>query len=94
MPSTDRLHPQVAIFCMTDSMAKGRCMFTTDLTHGESRSPLSRYGRQIYAAALPLGSHSNFIVVVYYLSLDILTRLSCALRLSYFKTPVEAFTDP
>ncbi len=71
-----------------------RCTCTTDLTHGESRSPLSRYGRQIYAAALPLGSHSNVIVVVYYLSLDILTRLSGALRLSYFTIPVEAFTVP
>ena len=41
----DRLAYRVAILCMTDSMAKGRCMFTTNLTHGGSRSPHPRYGR-------------------------------------------------
>ena len=82
-------------FLMRDRYkSNSRFTCTTDLTHGESRSPLSRYGRQIYAAALPLGSHCNRIVVVYYLSLDIVTRLSGALRLSYFTTPVETIAAP
>ena len=40
------------------------------------------------------GSHSNSIVVVYCLNLDILTRLSGALRLSCRKIPVEAIAVP
>ena len=75
-------------------MCDSRFTCTTNLTHGLGRSPPKRYGRHYRAAALPLGSHSNSIVVVYYLSLDILTRLSGALRLSYFTTPVETIVDP
>ena len=74
--------------------SNSRFTCTTNLTHGVSRSPLTRYGRHYWAAALPLGSQSNRIVVVYCLSLDILTRLSGALRLSYLKTPVETLTAP
>ena len=35
----------VAFLCMTVTKAKSRFMFTTDLTHGGSRSPHPRYGR-------------------------------------------------
>jgi len=69
------------------------CTCTTDLTHGGSRSPLPRYGRH-YCRVSSLRCHCNFIVVVYCLNLDILTRLSGALRLSCFTTPVETFTAP
>ena len=43
---TDRqASPPVAFLCVTDTKAKSRFTCTTDLTHGESRSPLPRYGR-------------------------------------------------
>ena len=41
---TNRLRGLVALLCMTDTSANSRCMFTTDLTHGGSRSPHPRYG--------------------------------------------------
>ena len=41
----NRLQELVALLCMTDTSANSRYMFTTDLTHGGSRSPHPRYGR-------------------------------------------------
>ena len=41
----DRPLSWVALFCLTDTRAKSRFKFTTDLTHGGSRSPHPRYGR-------------------------------------------------
>ncbi len=84
---------QGSFFMRDRYKSNSRFTCTTDLTHGESRSPLSRYGRH-YKPRRSLRCHCNFIVVVYYLSLDILTRLSGALRLSYFTTPVETIADP
>ena len=85
--------PQGSFLMHDRYKSNSRFTCTTDLTHGESRSPLSRYGRH-YKPRRSLRCHCNFIVVVYYLSLDILTRLSGALRLSYFTTPVETIADP
>ena len=84
---------QGSFFMRDRYKSNSRFTCTTHLTHGESRSPLPRYGRH-YKPRRSLRCHCNFIVVVYYLSLDILTRLSGALRLSYFTTPVETIADP
>ena len=79
--------------CLDRYKCDFRFKFTTHLTRGESRSPLSRHGRH-YCRVSSLRCQCNVIVVVYYLSLDILTRLSGALRLSYLKTPVETIAAP
>ena len=63
----DRLTYWVAILCMTDSMAKDRCMFTTNLTHGGSRSPHPRYGRhycRVTAYAARATVLLSFIILV------------------------------
>ncbi len=41
-----------------------------------------------------LGSHSNSIVVVYFLKFEQFKRLLSSTRLSYLKIPVETFTAP
>ncbi len=58
-------HGRVALLCMIDTRAKSRFMFTTDLTHGGSRSPHPRYGRfynrvTAYAARATLLLSFNF----------------------------------
>ena len=57
----------VALLCLTDTRAKSRFKFTTNLTHGGSRSPHPRYGRHFWPRH-SLRCKSNFIVVVYFLS--------------------------
>ena len=57
----------VAFLCLTDTKANSRFRFTTDLTHGGSRSPHPRYGRHFWPRH-SLRCKSNFVVVVYYLS--------------------------
>ena len=61
----------VALWCLTDTRAKSRFKFTTNLTHGGSRSPHPRYGRHFWPRH-SLRCKSNSIVVVYYLSWTLL----------------------
>ncbi len=72
--------------------SNSRFMFTTDLTHGESRSPLSRYGRHYAASQLTLQEQLYCCRLLF--KVDILTGLSGPLRLSYLTVPVETFAPP
>ncbi len=84
---------KVSLLCLIGSRENRRCKFTTDLTHGRSRSPLLRYGRH-YCRVTALGCKCNSIVVVYYLNSDSFTGLSGPPRLSCFKFPVETIAAP
>ena len=84
---------QGSFFMRDRYKSNSRFTCTTDLTHGESRSPLSRYGRH-YKPRRSLRCHCNFIVVVYYLKISHYKGLASPLRLSYLTIPVEAFTVP
>ena len=55
----------VALLCLTDTRAKSRFRFTTNLTHGGSRSPHPRYGRRLWPRH-SLRCKSNSVVVVYF----------------------------
>ena len=89
----DRLSGRVALFSMTDARAKYRCMFTTHLTHGRSRSPLRRYGRHENAATRLTPLQQLCCCRLLFQS-DGFTGSSCPLRLSYRKVPVETITAP
>lgn len=89
----DRLSGRVALFSMTDARAKYRCMFTTHLTHGRSRSPLRRYGRHENAATRLTPLQQLCCCRLLFKS-DGFTGSSCPLRLSYRKVPVETITAP
>ena len=89
----DRLSGRVALFSMTDVRAKYRCMCTTHLTHGRSRSPLRRYGRHENATTRLTPLQQLCCCRLLFKS-DGFTGSSCPLRLSYRKVPVETITAP